>query len=251
MLEIKENKLTIKQPITKADTIIKLVIKDSPKDSNTQLSALITLADKTVKVLPFVAENDYYKARLVITNEDWVNLHNATICVVFIGINTEWHTNAVPITFDLNKIKQTIKVSNSRDIVSIREDLAKLTSLVETILNNKVVYKNNLSVKQENIKPGMIPIAINDEGLCAFQFPFVDLIKEINGQTTVNNAIIITARDIPIGNTNVESAIKAQTEALKSVNDSLVTISDKLKSLTKKVAEVETALIKHTDSSII
>ena len=215
------------------------------------MSALVTLANKTVKVLPFIAENDYYKARLVITEEDYPYLYNATICVTFVGIRTEYHTNTVPIKFDTKQIAQSVKVAASKDIQQIRTEIAKLTALVNTVLNTKVVYETNLNVKQENIQPGMIPMAINKEGLCVFQFPFVDIIKEINGQTTVNNAIIITAKDIPIGTTNVELAIKAQTEAIKKLNESLGVVSNQLKSVVKKVAEVETALIQHTDSSII
>lgn len=251
MLEIKENKLTATQSITKADTVIKLTLKDTPIDANTQLYALVTLGNKTVKTLPFVAENDYYKARLVVTEEEYPYLYNSMICVAFVGIRTEYHTNTVSLKFDTKQIAQSVKVAASKDIQQIRTEIAKLTALVNTVLNTKVVYETNLNVKQENIQPGMIPMAINNEGLCVFQFPFVDIIKEINGQTTVNNAIIITAKDIPIGTTNVELAIKAQTEAIKKLNESLGVVSNQLKSVVKKVAEVETALIQHTDSSII
>ena len=62
---------------------------------------------------------------------------------------------------------------------------------------------------------------------------------------------MLTAKEIPIEQTNVESAIKAHTEAIKELNNLIKTVSSELKNTKNKVAEIEKALIQHTDSSII
>lgn len=245
MLQLNNNILSISKKITNADTIIKLT-----SDIDCEISALVTLADNSTKVFTFVKENNYYKGRLTFTEEDIQHINKVTMCLILTSA-TEQRTNTVTVDIDIPKVKQSIKLSKANDIKAIREDLSKLTALVNETLNNKVVYKTNLSVNQTNIKPGMVPIAINEKGLCMFKYPFIDIITEINGQKTLNNAILITAKDIPIEQTDVESALKSHTEAIKSLNELLNTFGKELKALRNKLAKVETDLINHTDSSIV
>ena len=241
----KNKMLTIEESIITADSIIKLI-----SDIDCEISALITLSDGSTKYLSFTKENTYYKARLTFTEEDIKYLNNVTICLILTSA-TEERTNSVPLNIDINKVKHSIKLSKSKDIKDIRSDLTKLTVLVNDIVSNKLVYKTNLSITQTNILPGMIPVAINNQGLCMFKYPFIDHITEINGQKTVNNAIILTAKDIPIEQTDVATAIKAHTDAIKELNNLMKTISSELKSTKNKVADIEKALLLHTDSSII
>ena len=182
--------------------------------------------------------------------EDLQYLNKVTICLILISA-TEQRTNTVTLNIDLNKVKQSIKLAKSKELQTLHEQIAKLTAIVTDVLTNKVVYQTNLNTNQSNIQPGMIPVAINEQGLCMFKYPFLDIITEINGQKTINNAIILMAKDIPIEQTDVESAIKSHTEAIKSLNELLQTISKELKVLRDKVVEVETALVSHTDSSIV
>lgn len=241
----KNKMLTIEESIITADSIIKLI-----SDIDCEISALITLSDGSTKYLSFTKENTYYKARLTFTEEDMKYLNNVTICLILTSA-TEEKTNTVPLNIDINKVKHSIKLSKSKDIQDIRSDLTKLTTLVNDIVSNKLVYKTNLSITQTNILPGMIPVAINNQGLCMFKYPFIDHITEINGQKTINNAIILTAKDIPIEQTDVATAIKAHTDAIKELNNLMKTISSELKSTKNKVADIEKALLLHTDSSII
>lgn len=246
MLQLKENKLTISKAITNADTIIKLT-----SDINCDISALVTLADNSVKVLHFIKENTYYKCRLVFTEEDIQYINKVTMCLILIS-STEQRTNTVTVNIDIPKVKQSVKLSKSNDIKVIRNELSKLTTLVNDVLNNKVVYKTNLNIKQSNIKQGMIPVVINEEGLCMFKYPFIDVITEINGQKTVNNAILLTAKDIPTGtSSNVEATLREHTEAMKSLTAYLDTISTELKTVKKKLADVEQKVLIHTESSLI
>ena len=245
MLDLKNKKLTVSEQIKAADTIIKLT-----SDIDCEIAALVTLADNSTKYLSFVKENTYYKTRLTFTEEDIKYLNNVTMCLILTSA-TEERTNTVKLDIDINKVKQSVKLFKSKDIQDIRYDLTKLTALVNDVLSNKLVYQTNLNINQSNILPGMIPVAINEQGLCMFKHPFIDHITEINGQKTINNAIILTAKDIPIEQTDVATAIKAHTDAIKELNNLMKTISSELKVTRNKVADIEKALLLHTDSSII
>lgn len=245
MLQLNNKLLTVSNKIVQADTLIKLT-----SDVDCEISALVTLSDNSTKYLSFIKENTYYKARLTFTEEDIKYLNNVTMCLILTSA-TEERTNTVNLDIDINKVKQSVKLSKSKDIQDIRSDLTKLTALVNDILSNKLVYQTNLNITQSNILPGMIPVAINEQGLCMFKHPFIDHITEINGQKTINNAIILTAKDIPIEQTDVATAIKAHTDAIKELNNLMKTISSELKVTRNKVADIEKALLLHTDSSII
>lgn len=245
MIILKDKKITLTDIINKADTIIKLT-----SDISCEISGVVTLSDASTKYISFIKENSYYKTRLTFTEEDIKHLDNVTLYLILTSA-TEERTNTIKLDLDINKIKQSIKLSKSKDIQDIRSDLNKLTVLVNDILSNKLVYQTNLNIDQSNILPGMIPVAINEQGLCMFKHPFIDHITEINGQKTINNAIILTAKDIPIEQTDVATAIKAHTDAIKELNNLMKTISSELKSTKNKVADIEKALLLHTDSSII
>ena len=248
MLKYKDNILTIDSTITSHDTILKLI-----SDIDCVIAGLIEFSNKSYKTLNFVKENNYYKARLLITQEDLPYLNGATLAIAAIDNNTSKASDKVPIKFDIPKITRTIKVSSSNDIKDMQIKLSQLETAINKIANNNFTFKYT-SIPVEGfdyIKPGMIPVSIDNKGNCMFQYPFTNIITEINGQKTVNSAIMLVAKDIPIEQTNVESAIKAHTEAIKELNNLMKTISSELKATKNKLASVEQALIQHTDSSIV
>lgn len=247
MLQLKENRLTMLKQIINADTIIKLT-----SDIECEISALITLSDNSTKVVTFIKENNYYKGRLVFTEEDINYLNKATLTLILIS-TTKQRTNTIPLDIDIYKVKQSIKVSASNDIKDIKISIAQLTKRLEDISNKapSFIVNSATPINTNYVKPGMIPVAIDATGRCIFQYPFIDHITEINGQKTVNNAILITAKDIPIEQTDVATAIKAHTDAIKELNNLMKTISSELKNTKNKVADIEKALLQHTDSSII
>ena len=245
MLKYINEILTVSEPITNADTIIKLIT-----DIDCNISAKVTLSDDSYKYIDFIKENSYYKGRLLFTEEDLKYLTKVSLCLILTS-STIKHSNEIVLDIDISKVQHSVKRAKTKDLLDIRESINKLTTLVNDVLINKVVYKTNLALNQENIVPGMIPVAINTEGLCMFKYPFADVITEINGQKTINNAILITAKDIPIEQTDVATAIKAHTDAIKELNNLMKTISSELKATKNKVADIEKALLLHTDSSII
>lgn len=247
MIILKEKAISCDQLITSADTTIKLI-----SDIDCNIIAQITLSNKAIKTFPFIKENNYYKGRLIFTEEDINYLNKVTLTLILVSI-TEQRTNTIPLNIDIYRVKQSIKVSASNDIKDIKISIAQLTKRLEDVISKapSFMVTSATPINTNYIKPGMIPVAIDETGRCIFQYPFIDHITEINGQKTINNAILITAKDIPIEQTDVATAIKAHTDAIKELNNLMKTISSELKSTKNKVADIEKALLQHTDSSII
>lgn len=248
MLQYKNNNLTIESEITSADSIIKLT-----SDIDAVFLGILTLSNGVTKVLNFVKENNFYKTRLLITEEDLPYINSCTFHLSLVNSALDGNTHKINMVFNVPKIKQSIKVAKSDSIKDIKLAITKLDNrLTEAFTNTPSFTIHNMNiVKPDYIKPGMIPVTIDETGRCIFQYPFVNHVTEINGQKTVNSAILLTAKDIPIEQTDVASAIKAHTEALKELNNFMKTISEELKVTKNKVAEIEKSLIQHTDSSII
>lgn len=248
MIKYKDGVLTLTSTISSHDTILKLT-----SDIDCIVAGLLELSNKSYKTFDFIKENNYYKARLLISQEDLPYLGNATFCIALIDTNTSKVSNKVPINFDVAKITKSIKLASSNDIKEMKIKLSQLESTINKMANNNFTFKStNIPIEGfDYIKPGMIPVAIDNKGNCMFQYPFSNIITEINGQKTVNSAIMLVAKDIPIEQTNVEHAIKSHTEAIKELNNLIKTVSSELKSTKNKLASIEQALIQHTDSSII
>ena len=248
MLRYKEKKLYIDTSITSADTSIKLI-----SDIDCYYKGILTLSNGSTKTLDFIKENNIYKTRLVITEEEFPYINSCNLYLILIDGDTQEQSNTEPILFDCSKIRNSISISKSHEIKDIKVSMAKLTKKLETIITKapSFIVTPITPVNTNAVKPGMIPVAIDETGRCIFQYPFIDHVTEINGQKTVNNAILITAKDIPIEQTDVATAIKAHTDAIKELNNLMKTISSELKSTKNKVADIEKALLQHTDSSII
>lgn len=249
MLTYSNNVLTISaSTIDKADNILKLT-----SDIDCEFIGVLTLSNNVTKTINFIKDTTFYKARLLLTEEDVPFLNACTFYLVCIEGTTSKNTNIIPIEFDIYKIKNSVKTSSSTEIRDIKVSIAQLTKRLEDIINRAPsILVTPLAFEDTNyIRPGMVPVAIDNTGRCAFQYPFINHITEINGQKTLNNAIILMAKDIPIEQTDVETAIKSHTEAIKELNNYLQTLSSELKTLANKVATIEQTLLTHTDSSII
>ncbi len=248
MLKYVSNKLTIDNTIEQADNILYL-----QTDTDTNYIGVLTLSNGATKSISFIKENKFYKARLLITEEDVSYINKCTFHLILIDGNTSKTSNTVNINFNVNKVKKTIKLSASHDIKDIKISIAQITKRLEDIVSKAPSFTVTpiTPINTSYVKPGMIPVAIDETGRCIFQYPFIDHITEINGQKTTNNAILLTAKDIPIEQTDVATAIKAHTEAIKELNNLMKTLSSELKSTKNKVADIEKALLQHTDSSII
>ena len=131
MLKYKDNTLTITSTITSHDTILKLT-----SDIDCVIAGVLELSNKSYKTLNFIKENDYYKARLLITQEDLPYLNGSTFAIVAIDVNTSKASNKVPIKFDVIKISKTIKVASSTDIKDMQIKLTQLETAIEKISNN-------------------------------------------------------------------------------------------------------------------
>lgn len=248
MLRYINKVLTIHKIIATANSIITL-----QTDTDCNYIGVLTLSNDCKKSFEFIKEGPLYKARLVILEEDLPYINKCSLHLVSITEDFSMESNKVSIEFDSLKVKRDIKISASNDIKDLKISVSKLSKKLDTVLTKapSFIVSPMTPINTAYIKPGMIPVSIDETGRCIFQYPFIDHVTEINGQKTVNNAILITAKDIPIEQTDVATAIKAHTDAIKELNNLMKTISSELKITKNKVADIEKALLQHTDSSII
>lgn len=248
MINYKNNTLSIDGSIDTADSILTL-----STDIDAMYIGHIILANGATKTLSFVKDDKVYRTRLVITEEDLPYLNSCTFYLTMVAGTLSGKTNAVAMVFDTAAITRTVRMSLSHEAKDLRLTIAKLESRLNDFINNSPSFliAPSTPVNTNYVKPGMIPVAIDETGRCIFQYPFIDHITEINGQHTVNGAILLTAEQIPIDKTNVASAIKGHTEAIKELVNMLNTLSAEFKTVNSKVAEIESKLLQHTDTSII
>ena len=234
-------------PIVSNDTTLILT-----SDIDVDILGVLKFKDSSYKTIPFIKDKGLYKGRLLLEDLNLNQLSDSQFYLTISSPQLSGSTNTINLNFNLLKIKQSIKVAATNDIRELQIDIQKIKGLVQKVVSNIPAIKvKDLKYDGELIEPGMIPVAIDETGRCIFQYPFIDHVTEINGQKTLNNAILLTAKDIPIEQTDVESAIKAHTEAIKELNSYLNTLSSSLKQVTNKVATIEQQLLQHTDSSII
>lgn len=120
-------------------------------------------------------------------------------------------SNTIPIKFDTDKIRPLVKNNEyMRCTQCIREIYALKERLEHTLSGNTL--KSIPLVKKSNIKPGMVPVAIDTHGNFVATFPFADVVKSINNVKPNSFAeeqgnIRLTTADIPHKEQSLEKQI--------------------------------------------
>lgn len=248
MLLLKENKLTIENPLVIDSHDCTLTLTPDNLDCN--YFGLITFWDKTIKTIQFIKIDTCFKARLVLSKEEFNSLDNSKIKIISISTDFSQESNSIPITFNKEKIGLTIKQQVSKDIAELKKDIVSLQSKLESLSLGKPIT-NPTIVNKDYIKPGMTLVAIDSETFIA-AFPFMDVIKKVNGQAAVDGVVEIDASMIKYNTERtIEDQMKIIGEAIKVQNKSLKTISSELNVLSKKLAELSVKVETHLDNGII
>jgi hypothetical protein len=247
MLILKNENLSLDKDliITDADTIIEL-----NSDIDAIVFGLITLKDVT-KSLQFVKVGNFYKGRLILTEEDLNNLQPTSLKLVLVSDIGTKHTNSVPITFNIDSINLSVKIKTSKDLI----ELTKTVKLLESKLNSVLSSHRLLDIKITNsdyIKPGMIPVAIDDKGNFVAQYPFADIITEVNGHTAIDGVVNIGADVIKYNqDMMLDAYIKQLAEVIKTINERVSTVSQTLASTIETLQDVRLKLETHLDNGNI
>lgn len=235
------------QPVNSADFLLKL---ESAVDAN--YVATLTLKNKVTKVIYFVKQGNNFKARLIIRDEDLNFLEGSTLKIKAFNSNFNVETLPVTLKWDIPSIQLNIKQFISRDYEEVMSNLIKLENKLDGLID-KGVLKGIKIINPELAKKGMVPVVVDDKGNYVPQYPFANIIKEVNGLQAVNEKLFINAGDIPLSEKNINiqetltelsKAIKQQAQLIKELARIQTKLSDELKETKLKLAE-------HLNSGII
>jgi len=247
MLTYKNKQLTINPlySITAAETIIAL-----ETDIDAVYFGILTLADKSTKTLEFVKMSEgIYKTRLVLSQAELPVLNNVTMHLILLNAVFEASTNTVPVPVNIKAIKLHVKTTSQKDLQEMRTKLAKITETLDAYIKSKPIVSLNLANK-DYIQPGMIPVALDSKGTFYAAFPFQDVILSVNGKKAINSLVDLTAGDIPIGTSDVETLILSLTEIISSQQKQIQTLNETVVNLIKQLNELNIIVSQETSGII-
>lgn len=239
MLELKNKQLLTDKDliIVNSDSIINLY-----SDIDTIIFGIFTLTDGSTKTIQFLNNTPNKKARLTIAENELTLLSNVTFKLHLVSNTGTYTTNSIQIYFDVDKLKLDVKRRSTKELLEVSKELKLLEKKIDTIINNNRLLEINI-VNLDYIKPGMIPVALDDKGNFSAQYPFLDVITNINGQTAVDGVVNIDAsmikytQDIMLDAyiKQLAETVKAVTEFSKTISQTLMSTVDSLKDLRIKV----------------
>lgn len=245
MIYYKDSKLIINTVLDSADTILKV-----QSDIDCTFVGVLHLNEGITKTIPFTKTGNYYTARLIITEEDFKYLISPKFSLMMIEGETIKSSATLPINIDLLKIKLDLKVKYSKELQELTIKLNQVTKTLNDLLQKGTINGINI-LGYEYVKPGMVPITIDNKGNCMFQYPLANIISELNGLKTADGTLKLEAKHIPTGTTNVEERFNLISDTVKKLGEHVQTMADTVRELSKKVGELDYKIASHLDTSIV
>jgi len=241
------------QPITSNDTI--LVLKNL-RDPAT-FFGIFMVANHVVGTVQFVGfEDSIYKARFTITEENASYLQkNVTFHLQVSSQTFQATTNTVPILFNWDKIRLTIKSTLHKELLELKDRLTKLEQNHTTRDTHKVIaasYKSPVFLTGgKPLLPGMVPVAISDHEMVP-AFPFTTAVQELNGIIPLMGKIILTAEKIPVTEEqSVLDCLRSLEQQVENLSVAVSYVTEGNRQILKRLSELETAFAEHKNSGIL
>lgn len=246
MIEYNNSELIINNLIIEsADTLLRL-----QSDIDCILVGVIQLANGITKTVPFTKTTCYHTARLIISEEEFKYFTSPKMSLVAIEGESYKQSPSVPLPVNLAKIKLDLKIKFSKELQDLTIKLNQVTKTINDLLQKGTINGINI-LGYEYVKPGMVPIAIDDKGNCMFQYPLANIISELNGLKTADGTLRLEAKDIPSGKTNVEARLNTLANTVSALGKHVQTLADTVKDLNNKIGDLDYKIASHLDTSIV
>lgn len=159
-------------------------------------------------------------------------------------------TNKVLLEVNTAGIGRVLKKFHSDIVKDLAIRLAKLENITDNA-TKKGLISNKLLIKEQEIKPGMIPVATIGGGFTA-AYPFFDFVKTINEVAAVNEHIELTLSDIKLSdkNTNAEKVVQLLLQVVKEQASVLQNILATQQKLAEEIKELELKLAEHLSTAL-
>lgn len=246
MIEYKDSKLKLNNlMIESSDTLLRL-----QSDIDCILVGVVHLNNGVTKTVPFTKTGVYHTARLVITEEDFQYFNSPKFSLVVIEGESYKQTDKADLPVNLAKIKLDLKIKISQELKDITIRLSQVSKTLNDLLQKGTINGINI-LGYEYVKPGMVPMVIDDKGTCIFQYPLANIISELNGLKTADGTLRLDAINIPSGKTNVEARLNTMAQTIKALGNHIQTLGNTVKDLSGKVGELDMRIASHLDTSIV
>lgn len=250
-LTLKDNFLkAIDNKIVSSDSIVRMKV-----DKDVICIGVLEFFNGAKKIIEFVKESEeseYKIGRLIIDEADIEYLSSVRFYIQSINGSLKTNSNVIQIKFDTSLIKTDIKRNISNQYKDVIEQLKLLEEKVNILTTGKILTKINI-LNRDAIKPGMIPVAVDNEANFVALYPFSNHIVEVNGQRAANGAVLIDATMIKYkkNKKTIEEALDDQANAIVSMNELINTLIDSAKEIRNKVDELDMRLSQHINNGII
>lgn len=205
---------------------------------------------KYTKVIPFVKTQHQYKARLIINKEDLDFLDKSTFYIEAVDQANTKRSNSVKLKFNVDEIKLNVKKESASECLRCMKEMRQINENMLNVIQGNVLTQINIA-NSRTIKPGMIPVAIDNKGNFVATYPFADIIREINGVKAHDESVVITPKNIPYGSTTLEAYLENTKKAVKGLKDYNDSLGEQLKELNKKLSDLIIAFETHIDNDIL
>jgi len=249
-MKLLKQHLTSDDIISSSDYVISLTT-----DIDAIILGVLEFTNGSKKVIQFVKTNTEsltYKGRLIICPEDLEFLESSIFYLYLINGELSQKTNMLKLVFDKEKIKLDIKREISDQYKAVLTSVKKLEEKLSALTTGKVLQ--SLPIKNKDIiKPGMIPVAIDDKGNFVAMYPFANLISSINGHQGIDGAIKLDASMIEYkeNGDSIKEVIEKQTEAIQTIKHLIDEIAKNQKEIRQQLNEVDMKIESHINNGII
>lgn len=250
MLELKNKTLkSVGEEINSSDYILRL-----KSDIKTTILGLLILPDGTFKTVQFIDkddESDIKIARIITTDKEFPYINKMKFQLVLINGTLEEKTNIIPLKFNKELIKTDIKKALSNEYKELMTKYIALDDKINAIKLGNFVQKIDV-VNKDVIKPGMIPVAVDNEGHFTALYPFANNITNINGQQAANGVVVIDASMIKCSsNKTIEQTFSDTASAIKALNNLVTEVINNQKEIRKKLDDLDVQISQHINNGIV
>lgn len=254
ILILNNNKIQEQQnSIIKSSTEEILLKVEDIKYKDCNMIASITLTNGVERVTPFspLVNIDYLKAIFSFQEDDLPYIDKATLKIIILNVNFKYYTNEITINVDTTQLKNIFTVKKSKDITNVLSRLLAVENKLNAVLTNKVV-DNIKVINNEYIQPGMVLVALDNKGNFIAEYPFNNLVNDVNGKEPSEGKVELVAADIIAkNNKSILEYIDIISESLNALNTSILTLTEQQKSLRNDLNDLTLEVEKTKNSSIL
>ena len=235
MLKVTKRELTGSLRLASNDTTVSLSV-----DEDCTPIGVISLRNGAKKFVTFVPWDDgkTFKARIILKKTDANEMPGALFHVMLCGVASDQSTNRIPIDADIEAIKRLASAGESDELAEINAKIAELSKAFDSAIKGLSIPKLRIH-GPGCTEPGMVPIAIDDNGTFVPGHPFADVVHSVNGVKCIDGSIVIDASMIEYAKgKSVSRYLSDLADAITSVNTLVNSLKDNVVKLTHELNEL-------------